>query len=153
MTAFIYVTDSRWTAKTGANGIAQFTNAPDGSARIAVWHPYLRAKANVVEQQLAASQRKANFTVALRPAPMAMSHDALLERDGAQVLDVPRQRHLIVGAAVDIFEQEMRQPRPGKRAKVADRGRCLRQLSSRSWGRDGRLCGAGPARRGTWRRA
>jgi len=74
MTAFIYVTDSRWTAKTGANGIAQFTNAPDGSARIAVWHPYLRAKANVVEQQLAASQRKANFTVALRPAPMAMSH-------------------------------------------------------------------------------
>jgi len=31
MTAFIMVTDSPWTAKTGANGIAQFANAPDGN--------------------------------------------------------------------------------------------------------------------------
>jgi plastocyanin len=73
MTAFIYVADSRWTAKTGADGIAKFASAPDAVGRLSVWHPYLRAKANVVERQIAASQRTASFTVELRSPPM-VSH-------------------------------------------------------------------------------
>ena len=73
MTAFVYVADSQWTAKTGTNGIVRFTDAPGTPGRVSVWHPYLRAKANVVERQLAASERNPSFTVALRPAPMAMS--------------------------------------------------------------------------------
>jgi plastocyanin len=74
MTAFIYVSDTQFAAKTGANGIAQFANAPASSGRVSVWHPYLRAKGNLVEQQVAASARTASFTVALRAPPMVMSH-------------------------------------------------------------------------------
>jgi len=73
MTAFVYVTDDPWTAKTGANGIVRFADAPSSAAKVSVWHPYLRAKANVVERQLAASERNASFTVALRAPPMATS--------------------------------------------------------------------------------
>jgi hypothetical protein len=72
MTAFIVVTDSRWTAKTGANGIVQFADAPNSPGRVTVWHPYLRAKANLVEQSISAGNRSATFTVALRAPPMAM---------------------------------------------------------------------------------
>jgi len=73
MTAFIMVTDSPWTAKTGPNGIVQFADAPNSPGRISVWHPYLRAKANMVEQGISAASRNARFTVALRAPPMAMS--------------------------------------------------------------------------------
>ena len=73
MTAFIYVTDNQWTAKTGANGTVRFADAPNAAGKVSVWHPYLRAKANVVERQLAASERNASFTVTLRAPPMAMN--------------------------------------------------------------------------------
>jgi plastocyanin len=73
MTAFIYVADNQWTAKTGANGTVRFADAPNAPGRVAVWHPYLRAKANFVERELAASDRNASFTVALRAPPMAMN--------------------------------------------------------------------------------
>ena len=73
MTAFVMVTDSPWTAKTGPNGIAQFADAPKSAGRISVWHPYLRAKANLVEQNVSAASRSASFTVALRAPPMAVS--------------------------------------------------------------------------------
>ena len=73
MTAFIYVADNQWTAKTGANGAVRFADAPNSAGTVAVWHPYLRAKANVVERQLAASERNASFTISLRAPPMAMN--------------------------------------------------------------------------------
>lgn len=72
MTAFIVVTDSRWTAKTGANGIAQFADAPNSPGRVTVWHPYLRARTNTVEQAVPAGNRNPKFSVALRAPPMAM---------------------------------------------------------------------------------
>jgi len=75
MTAFIFVSDSQFAVKTGANGIAQFPGAPNAQVRVSVWHPYLRAKGNVVERQLAASDRNSSFSVALRAPPMAMSND------------------------------------------------------------------------------
>ena len=40
--------------------------------------------------------------------------------DRAQVFDIPSQRLFVVGPAVEIFEQEMRQPRLGERAIVAE---------------------------------
>jgi len=43
---------------------------------------------------------------------------ALLERDRSQILDVPAKRRLIARATVEIFEQEVRQPRLGERAIV-----------------------------------
>jgi len=74
MTAFVVVSDSAWAAKTGANGVVRFDDVPASAARLSVWHPYLRAKANVVERQIGPGERAASFSVALRPAPMAMDH-------------------------------------------------------------------------------
>ena len=73
MSAFVYVADSKWTEKTGADGTVRFATAPVTAGRLSVWHPYLRAKANVVERQLAGSQRYVSFTVELRSPPM-VSH-------------------------------------------------------------------------------
>jgi plastocyanin len=71
MSAFIVVTDSLWTARTDARGMAVFGDAPNAPARVTVWHPYLRAPGGVVQSSLAAGQRGANFSIRLR-APPAM---------------------------------------------------------------------------------
>jgi plastocyanin len=69
MSAFIYVTDSAWTARTNAQGIALFADLPNAPARVVVWHPYLRVPGNVVQQGLASGQRTARFSIRLRPPP------------------------------------------------------------------------------------
>ena len=74
MSAFIYVTDSAWTARTDARGIASF-DAPSTPVRMVVWHPYLRAPGGQVEQALAANQRNLNVAVRLRHPPPAMAMD------------------------------------------------------------------------------
>ncbi len=38
MRGYIYVTDSPYTVKTGADGVAQFTDIPEGAATLKVWH-------------------------------------------------------------------------------------------------------------------
>jgi plastocyanin len=74
MSAFIFVTDTGWTARTNAQGIATFADAPNAPGRVAVWHPYLRAPGGQVAQPLAAAQRSIGFQVRLRPPPaMAMT--------------------------------------------------------------------------------
>ena len=70
MSAFIVVTDSAWTTRTSGQGVATF-DAPAGPLRFTVFHPYLRAPGNLVQQSLTASQRNVNLTVRLR-APPAM---------------------------------------------------------------------------------
>ncbi len=72
MSAFIFVTDSAWTARTNAQGIASFADAPNVAGRIALWQPYLRAPGGQIEQAIAATQRNLNFQIRLRPPP-AMS--------------------------------------------------------------------------------
>src|SRR5436190_24195520 len=57
MSAFIFVTSSAWTARTNAQGIASFADAPNAPTRVALWHPYLRAPGGQVEQSISASQR------------------------------------------------------------------------------------------------
>jgi plastocyanin len=74
MSAFIVVADSAWTAKTGPNGVVQFANAPGTPARLSVWHPFLRARSNIVERPIGPAERSATFTIALRSPPMALSH-------------------------------------------------------------------------------
>src|SRR3954471_21985100 len=69
MSAFIVVTDSAWTARTNAQGLALFGDTPNAPGRVTVWHPYLRAPGGVVQQGIAASQRSASFSVRLRPPP------------------------------------------------------------------------------------
>jgi plastocyanin len=69
MSAFIVVTDSAWTARTNAQGMVAFGDAPNAPGRLTVWHPYLRAPRGLVQQAVAASQRGANFSIRLRPPP------------------------------------------------------------------------------------
>src|SRR3954453_1566841 len=73
MAAFIFVTDTAWTARTNARGAVVFADAPNGPARLMLWHPYLRAPGGQVQQALAPAQRSASFQVRLRSPPaMAM---------------------------------------------------------------------------------
>src|SRR5438045_1554962 len=74
MSAFIFVTDTAWTARTNAQGIAAFGDAPETPARVAVWHPFLRATGSQIAQAIPASQHSISFQVRLRAPPaMAMT--------------------------------------------------------------------------------
>jgi plastocyanin len=75
MTAFIVVTDSAWTARTNAQGVAAFVDAPNAPGRVTVWHPYLRAPGGSLQQGVSAGQRNASFTVRLRPPPAMPAMD------------------------------------------------------------------------------
>jgi plastocyanin len=69
MSAFIVVTDSAWTARTNAQGMAVFGDAPNAAGRVTVWHPYGRVPGGVVQQVVSPGQRLASFSVRLRPPP------------------------------------------------------------------------------------
>jgi plastocyanin len=69
MSAFVFVTDSAWTARTNAQGFVTFADAPGAPARLTVWHPYLRAPGGMLQQALAPGQRSASFSIRLRPPP------------------------------------------------------------------------------------
>jgi plastocyanin len=69
MSAFILVTDSAWTARTNAQGMVTFGDAPNAPSRLTVWHPYLRAPGSRLQQTIAPTQRNAGFQVRLRPPP------------------------------------------------------------------------------------
>jgi plastocyanin len=75
MSAVIVVTDSAWTARTNAQGIAAFGDAPSVPGRLTVWHPYLRVPGGAVQQPVSAAQRNASFAIKLRPPPPAMPMD------------------------------------------------------------------------------
>jgi plastocyanin len=72
MSAFIFVTDSAWTASTNAQGFASFGDAPNAPARLVVWHPYLRSPGGIAQQAVKPGQRSAGFQVRLRPPPPPM---------------------------------------------------------------------------------
>src|SRR5881275_536255 len=65
MSAFVVVTDSAWTARTNAQGLATFGDAPNAPGRVKLWHPYLRAPGGELQQQVAPMQRTATFQVRL----------------------------------------------------------------------------------------
>src|SRR6476469_263036 len=73
MSAFIVVTDSVWTARTNAQGLANFADAPNAPARLTAWHPYLRAPGGQLQATLSPAQHSANFQVRLRPPAMSMT--------------------------------------------------------------------------------
>ena len=72
MSAFIIVTNSAWTARTNAQGLVTFSDAPGVPGRLTLWHPYLRVAGGEVQQTIAANQHSASFQVRLRPPPTMM---------------------------------------------------------------------------------
>src|SRR3954449_509339 len=75
MSAFVVVTDSLWTARTNAQGLAAFADAPNAPARLTAWHPYLRGPGGTLQQMVGPAQRNATFSVRLRPPPAPMPMD------------------------------------------------------------------------------
>jgi plastocyanin len=75
MSAFIIVTDSAWTARTNAQGMAAFADAPNSPGRVTVWHPYLRSPGGLLQQAVGPGQRSASFSVRLRPPPAMPAMD------------------------------------------------------------------------------
>ena len=75
MSAFIVVTDSVWTARTNAQGVVAFANAPDSRTRVTVFHPYLRAPGNVMQQALGPGQRNTSLSIRLRRPPAMHTSD------------------------------------------------------------------------------
>ncbi len=72
MSAYIFVTDTAWTAKTDASGVVTFRDAPARAVTAAVWHPSLRAPGGVMSRQLTpgAAPTTETFTARLRPPPV-----------------------------------------------------------------------------------
>jgi plastocyanin len=75
MSAFIFVADSVWTARTNAQGLATFNDAPNAAGRVSVWHPYLRAPGGPVQQPVSAGQHSASISIRLRAPPPSMPMD------------------------------------------------------------------------------
>jgi plastocyanin len=71
MSAFIYIVDTPYAAKTDADGTALLRDVPAGQATLRVWHPYLRAPQNLVERNVTISgaARAERFQVRLRAPP------------------------------------------------------------------------------------
>lgn len=74
MSAFIYVVDTAFAARTDATGNVVLAGVPQGRITITVWHPYLRAPGNQVSRQIdLGTAAREGFAVALRPPPAASS--------------------------------------------------------------------------------
>lgn len=69
MVGHVVVSDTPWAAKTDANGVATFTDLPDGAATVKVWHAaqfvdlkpvqtYLSAEPSNVKMQLSVTPRR-----------------------------------------------------------------------------------------------
>ena len=72
MSAFIFVTDTVWTARSGSNGLVRFGDTPGGQFVATVWHPYLRAPGGSLSRTMAATaaDHADSFVVSLRAPPM-----------------------------------------------------------------------------------
>lgn len=69
MIAFIFVSDTPYAAKTGADGVAVVQDAPAGASTLLVWHPDLKARAPVPRPiTVAAGAQRASASIELRPA-------------------------------------------------------------------------------------
>lgn len=69
MIAFIYVSDTPFAAKSGADGIAHVDNAPAGGATLLVWHPDLKARTPFTRAlTVAGANQRASVALDLKPS-------------------------------------------------------------------------------------
>lgn len=55
MIAYVFVSQSPYTAQTDENGKAVLTNVPAGAGAVTIWHPLLKGKGNLIRQQVTVS--------------------------------------------------------------------------------------------------
>jgi plastocyanin len=72
MSAYIFVTDTAWTARTDADGNTYFKDIPSRNVTVAVWHPFLRAPGGTMSRQIAidVSNRTEGIAIKLRAPPV-----------------------------------------------------------------------------------
>jgi hypothetical protein len=66
MNGIIYVAATPFAAVTGPDGRVRLNVTAMGAGTVAVWHPSIRAKGNVLEQRVAVPATGLNTTVQLR---------------------------------------------------------------------------------------
>ena len=67
MVAYVFVLDTPYFAKTGADGIADISNLPPGRYRLEVWHPRLAGKVGLELTVVEAGDTTQVVSVTLRP--------------------------------------------------------------------------------------
>lgn len=77
MIAYVFVSDTPWTAMTGADGRAQIADVPAGSYDAQVWHPQLLPGSAAPSEHLVLSGDTTAWSAKLKlisPAPMSHMH-------------------------------------------------------------------------------
>ncbi len=72
MSAYIFVTDTAWAARTDANGNVTFKDVSSRAATVAVWYPFLRSPGGTTTRQITigTSSHTEEFVIKLRPPPV-----------------------------------------------------------------------------------
>lgn len=69
MIAFIYVTETPYAAKSGADGVATIKDVPAGAGQLMVWHPDLKAKVPLSRPlAVAGAAQRTSVALDLRPS-------------------------------------------------------------------------------------
>lgn len=74
MTGHVVVSDTSWAAKTDADGVATFSNMPDGAAQIKTWHPAQFVDISPATHTIkpGANQVKMHLNVVIKPQRRAI---------------------------------------------------------------------------------
>ena len=67
MRGYVYVSDSPWAAKTGANGMASFDDLPDGAAQVKVWQADQLLDVPLQSATIGATAAKSTFQLTVVP--------------------------------------------------------------------------------------
>jgi plastocyanin len=65
MVGFVRVVDTPFAAKTDASGLAELKAAPDGKTKLTVWHPYAKAKDQVIVTDVTVTPGSSRLTVVI----------------------------------------------------------------------------------------
>jgi plastocyanin len=71
MITYLFVSDARYVARTGRDGLARFTDIPEGAYAVQAWHPQLPPGKAAAEQRvvLGNERKEIGFSFALLPDP------------------------------------------------------------------------------------
>jgi hypothetical protein len=67
MVGHVVVSDTPWSVKTDANGMANFNDLPDGSAQIKVWHAAQFVDLAPVQSNLSATPSQIKMQLSVTP--------------------------------------------------------------------------------------
>lgn len=72
MLAYVYIVDTPWFAKSNQDGLATFTDVPNGAQTISVWHYALREEGVPVKQKVNLDSNNQQLSIALDINPTSL---------------------------------------------------------------------------------